>query len=248
MMTKSQFQRSKTGRPNKANKSSKKQETNKFFQPNRLTVVTLREIGGFPDVYHTRLRYNIAGTLLGAGTGTVVNQNYYLNAPASNSHSPKGWNVLKEVYDQYLVTGFKARVTITNLSSTIPVKMWVIPVNDNYIATVTSSLVTFAETDGAMSRQLGIAAGGHDVAIMDYPYTSISALYGSKKPVDVYNDDLTQFTGSPNSASSYAVPNLVYQLVIAAYSLNGSNIAANSLSLSLELDMDVTLYAKLPVY
>ncbi len=208
----------------------------------------VRDIGGFPDRYNCSLRYNVAGTLLGAGTSTVASQTYLINAPASLSHTPKGWDVLKEPYDQYLVTAFKARVTLTNLSSTIPVKLFVVPANSDYAAALASSVNDLAETDGIYTAQIGIASGGHDVGIIDYPRTTITALLGQGKPVDTNNFNLVNYTGSSNSTQGYAAPTDSFSLLIAAFSLTGANIAANALSLSLELTMDVTFFDRLPIY
>lgn len=222
---------------------------NRFFSPNVKTSVNVPDIGGFPDEYNCHLRYSVSGTLAGAGTSLSTFNSYYINGPGSLSHTPKGWDVLKEPYESYLVTGFSARVTVTNLSTTIPVKVFVVPVNAGYAGTLsTSSINDIGETDGCYTRQLGVQTGGHDVGILDYPFTKISALAGLDHDVSTENDDFYQYTGSANASSSYALPTNAYQLVIACYSLNGSNIASNSLSITVELDMRVKFFDKLPLY
>ncbi len=235
-------------RGNTSNLIVKDQKKKSFYTPNLRTTLLCRDVGGFPDSYGCRLRYSAsAGS---AGTGSSVNAiaTYYLNAPGSLSHTPKGWDVLKEVYDEYFVKSVSYRVTATNTSTTNPLKMYIVPINSDYTATLTSSINDLAETDGIYTRQLGVAAGGHDVAIANIPYTSVAALAGLNKEVAQENDDFTAYTGSPNSVNSYSVPINLYQLAIAWSSMSGTNIALNSIVFSVEIDMDVVFYSKLPIY
>lgn len=220
----------------------------RFNSPNIRTKVIAPDVGGFADEYHCTLQYQVLGQLQGSGSTTSAIATYFINSPGSLTHAPKGWAVLINVYNQYLVKGFSARVTATNLSATIPVKTFVVPVNSDYAAALVSNIPDLSETDGVISRQMGISSGGHDAFTLDYPYTQISALAGLTHPVNQDNDDFSGFTGSPNSASTYLIPRINFQLVVAFASLTGANLANNSISLGIELRMNVVFFGKLPIY
>lgn len=221
---------------------------NRFYSANSFSRLRCSDIGAFPDQYSCKMRYSVAGTLLGSGSTTSVSTSFYINGPGSLSHTPKGWDVLKAVYERFYVIGSSARITVTNLSTTLPVKVYVCPVDNDYFAAITTTLTDFAESDGCITRQLGVASGGHDVAIMNYPYTKISALAGLNHDVNPDNDDFIGYTGSANASTSYQLPVNTYVFGIAAFSLNGTSIASNSLTLTFEMDMDVVFLNKLPAY
>jgi hypothetical protein len=194
------------------------------------------------------LRYSAAGGLLGAGTSTTLTTSYYLNSPGSLTHYPKGFNILKLVYDEYLVTEYSYRITATNLSASMPLKMYIVPVSSEYVAVLSSNLNVLAETDGVITRQLGNSGGGHDVAVVNYPLSKISALAGLGKAIDTSNEDFIGYTGSSNSLNSYTAPINSFQVIIGFQSMNGSNIALNSITISVEIDMNITFLTKLAVY
>jgi len=231
------------------NANKRKTNQSKFkFQPYLKTLARVKDIGGFPDEYHTTLRYSVAGTLLGNGSNTAFSVSYYINAPGSLSHLPKGYAPLASVYNQYFVKAVTYRYTVTNLSSTLPVKLYLLLANPDTSATLSSNIVNLAETEGTITRQLGISSSGQSVAIINAPRARIASLAGLEKDVSQANEDYCGYTGSTNSTVAYTRPVQSYQLSAAIFSLNGSNIALNSVSATLELDMEIVFFSRLPVY
>jgi hypothetical protein len=219
------------------------------FYPNitRRSCLICHDVGGFPDTYITTLRYSVSGVSMGTGASTTDSKTYLLNSPGGLTHLPKGWNTLKEVYNEFLVRKMSWVVNVRNTSSTIPVRAYVLPVAYDYVAALTSSIVALSETEGVIIKSLGLANSGHDIAMV-HGRTGIESLAGLDKPVSTENDTYTGYTGSANSTSSYLAPVNLYQLAIAIFSETGANIVTGGIIVSVDLNMDIEFYGKLPIY
>lgn len=202
--------------------------------------------GGFPDTYFTPLVYTQTGLGFGSTTTPGSTRSIALNDPTNgNTVSPQGWDILKLVYDVNLVHYSKIKVTFSNLSTTIPYKAVIVPVdNDSDNITFGAALLTAGQFEAlcqspyAKVFHLSALGGGKDVITCKHGI-KVAKLSGDgmKKLTPSYSRFLMN-TGSSNSSTAYTVPTASYSWIYGVLTVSGANSSVNNVY----ADVEVTYY------
>ncbi len=134
-----------------------------------------------------------------------------------------GWANLANVYDECLVHGCKIVIRIWNSSTTIPVRLNIVPIdNDLLVSLPVSGDGGFVNTKYAVQTEMSTKGGGREAVSLSSAI-KVSELYGG--PLDLKNDELQGYCGGANSSTTYTFPADRFSWYVSASSMNGSNLA-----------------------
>lgn len=234
--------RQDTMRPMEFGKKSK-QRTRKFAIERAPSVVFCRSPSGFPDHYHAVLVS--ASTNQALGIGSTASNGKTLSMNGMSTFNVLGQVALTSVYDSYIVHKASAYIQFFNLSTTVPCRVLVVPVDADLITSL--PLATddaLVDLKFAKVNILSVLGGGHDTVSISNT-VNISDLLGIK-PLTAQCSTATGFTGSPNSSTAYSQPLDKFEFYVSAQTANGANLASNAVYFSFKLTQEIEFFNRLP--
>jgi hypothetical protein len=217
-------------------------KANKRTRRPRVSLQRVFASPGFPDRYFARLTTGSTNAAFGSGTGVAYGRT---NALSALSVGATGYIALSSVYDKYLVHSSRLEVTFFNLSTTIPVRTLVVPIDTALAASLPLAVDDdLTEIKYAQVGMLSILGGGHDS--MKVSSSASMASLSGVKPFTSLASSFCGYTGSANSANAYTTPTDNFKWYYSVQSANGSNIAANAVYCTVRLMQDVEFFDRLP--
>lgn len=212
-----------------------------------------RTVGGFNDRMFVKLRYCRTGVALGDGAAQGDVAILGLTDPLNSAgfgiagQSPIGWTQFAAAYDNYIVHASTIKATYSNLSTTVPIRATIVPVDEDQ-----AGLTAITNTNNISSNRLvkmkylSVLTGGQAVKTI-YNGVKVSKLVGATKLKNTDADHIAN-TGSTNSNNPYTAPVANYAWVIGVMTSNLTNLALNSCYVDYEVTYFIEFFGKLATY
>lgn len=213
----------------------------------RTPMNVMRTIGGFPPRLFAKFQFYSHG--IGAGTGaTPADIDSFVGNGIAGT--PVGWTSAIRPYDNFIVHASSIKVTFSNLSLLMPIRAMVFPYNDNNANTYSTitplQMSQISTQDMSVDKIVGVMDGGHD-RVSIFKKVKLATFFGLPKLISAYEDYIGN-TGSPISVNTYSDPVTLMRWAVAVDTMDGSNLALNSVRYDVEITYFLEFFERLTNY